>query len=1112
MSRSKKKPKFVNVAEGDGAKRLSMMLRNFCSGANEALKDDIDLYAYSIDSGEEVTNATLQELCQMIPNITRLDLSRCFQISDVGMWCIASHCSNSIQHLVLAGCDQLTHVGLRSLSLACSHLVTLDFTGCKLLDDVAMTTIATGAWQIKVLILEGCTRITDSGLAEVTKPMGKSLRVLNLNYCTKVGDFGSRGLLAVGAQCPHLRVLDLKGCRRVEDAGLKAIAHGCRLLESLKLSGCATATGPAFRAIFENLSNLQILVLDNCSLLQDRDMKTCFDAVDTRNPELKECLTSLDISGCERISDEGVYAICKSLGKGLYQLNISGSNISDAAASIVASYCTRVRALDLSRCMNLTDETVHILARQVSALSSLKLDGTNSNRVTMRTVMSYVTPPAPPPEQLLQQQGLKRGRSKLLPHVPGSRAMSPGKSTTTQLPRPGSEGGGSGGGSPSRASSPAQKPRTGRQIGSPPPIPMRTLTDMYASTGSGTGGGGESEQMQSQSQPQTPGFTRPSTSSGSGLPLPLPPITKELEFTELATDWFGYKPKKGFHDLIKYRENFKLHTACALKIQCMIRKKIAYRKYRVRRLWWLVNKIIPLFQAQVRGFFQRRIYRQVKLMWLRNRCAVKIQCCFRRYVQVYKADRRKRARNFAAFKQKMASIIQRTYIGWKARRRVRALRNDFANARLLQAKRRARLEQAANEIQRLFRGYVARIWRDAQLIERLRRKRRLALEDRMRRLIQRVMRGKAGRIKTQRRRDYLRRKELEWYSAWTIERVYRGHVGRLIAAEERRLRELRRRNAAAVQIQRMFRGYRGRILAAIAAALTELRRKLNMAAVEIQRYARGYNSRRHAKHYREKVEREKLQLRSSTNIQRVFRGHKGREAREIELALREAEKHLAPLYSFIKTKEEEAVKLQRLLNRLGDQVDRLEKGVFEGNRELEHAIHTTNKYTDCARINGMPQRYLTKYLRTRLADHIEHEEKMFKVKTYEQSVEKIKMRNLQEKISTARRELVPLTTGLIVRTKKERSKRLRDRVRLVRRSVTAIQRLWRKALVLWAFYDPVRDYWIECVDEEQGDVPYYYNTWSKETVWKMPRAYRLFHHWKFRDAPSLLEGVVEEEE
>jgi hypothetical protein len=40
--------------------------------------------------------------------------------------------------------------------------------------------------------------------------------------------------------------------------------------------------------------------------------------------------------------------------------------------------------------------------------------------------------------------------------------------------------------------------------------------------------------------------------------------------------------------------------------------------------------------------------------------------------------------------------------------------------------------------------------------------------------------------------------------------------------------------------------------------------------------------------------------------------------------------------------------------------------------------------------------------------------------------------------------------------------------------------------------NPVRDYWIECVDEEQSSQPYYYNTASGETAWKMPLAYKYF--------------------
>ncbi len=106
---------------------------------------------------------------------------------------------------------------------------------------------------------------------------------------------------------------------------------------------------------------------------------------------------------------------------------------------------------------------------------------------------------------------------------------------------------------------------------------------------------------------------------------------------------------------------------------------------------------------------------------------------------------------------------------------------------------------------------------------------------------------------------------------------------------------------------------------------------------------------------------------------------------------------------------------------------------------------------------------------------------------------KVEMRYLQEKIAYARRELVPLTTGLIERAKKERTQKLRHHVRLVRKSASQIQKLWRGALVRMAYLDPGRGYWIECEDEEQGDAPYYYNTYTEKTAWKMPPAYRYFH-------------------
>ena len=118
-------------------------------------------------------------------------------------------------------------------------------------------------------------------------------------------------------------------------------------------------------------------------------------------------------------------------------------------------------------------------------------------------------------------------------------------------------------------------------------------------------------------------------------------------------------------------------------------------------------------------------------------------------------------------------------------------------------------------------------------------------------------------------------------------------------------------------------------------------------------------------------------------------------------------------------------------------------------------------------------------------------------------------RGLERHIRAARRELFPLTAGMVSEVKKNRGKRLREKVRLERRSCSTIQALWRRALVRVAYTDPLRDYWIECYDEDQGPDVYYYNTWSQETSWKVPSAVKYFHRKRDSDM-ALLEGTPEE--
>jgi len=70
---------------------------------------------------------------------------------------------------------------------------------------------------------------------------------------------------------------------------------------------------------------------------------------------------------------------------------------------------------------------------------------------------------------------------------------------------------------------------------------------------------------------------------------------------------------------------------------------------------------------------------------------------------------------------------------------------------------------------------------------------------------------------------------------------------------------------------------------------------------------------------------------------------------------------------------ESAKALSRQVRILEENEARMNENLFAIERELAQCSITTGKYSDSSRINGTPQRFLTKFLAVRLKDLLEHE-------------------------------------------------------------------------------------------------------------------------------------------
>jgi hypothetical protein len=123
-------------------------------------------------------------------------------------------------------------------------------------------------------------------------------------------------LRALGASCPRLETLSLRGCAAVTDLGLEAAAAGCPALERLDAAHCAQLSDDGLAAAAAaGLARLRLLSLAHCPLVAEPGLA----AVAARCRRLGH----LDVSGCPRVTDGALRALLRGCA-GLFHLGVRG--------------------------------------------------------------------------------------------------------------------------------------------------------------------------------------------------------------------------------------------------------------------------------------------------------------------------------------------------------------------------------------------------------------------------------------------------------------------------------------------------------------------------------------------------------------------------------------------------------------------------------------------------------------------------------------------------------------------------------------------------------------------------------------------------------------------
>lgn len=214
-------------------------------------------------------------------------------VTDQGICSIAAKCMD-LREVYLRRRNGLGNAGLTALMKSCPNIVHLDLGFCHRITDQALEAIG-AAGYLEVLILHGCTLITDRGLASLAAgSTARSLKRLELCQCDRITDLG----VSLLQQLSYLKVLNLAECGpRITDAGcvalkgistlesinlswlsnisdvsLLAIVRHCQNLKEINITGCESVTGDGVRS-FSQHTSLQAIILNACYNIHIEDIE-----------------------------------------------------------------------------------------------------------------------------------------------------------------------------------------------------------------------------------------------------------------------------------------------------------------------------------------------------------------------------------------------------------------------------------------------------------------------------------------------------------------------------------------------------------------------------------------------------------------------------------------------------------------------------------------------------------------------------------------------------------------------------------------------------------------------------------------------------------------------
>jgi F-box/leucine-rich repeat protein 14 len=318
---------------------------------------------------------SLRDVVHGVPNVERLNLSGCYNVTDIGLAHAFASPLPTLTQLDLSLCKQVTDSSLGRIAQHLRNLETLELGGCCHVTNTGLLLIAWGLRKLRRLNLRSCWHVSDQGIGHLA---GRGLQDDSdiddddavVSMAAAVTHSFAPPLPEEGQGTRNLEYLGLQDCQRLTDESLRYIAAGLPKLKTINLSFCVSITDSGLRHLAK-MSSLRELNLRACDNVTDSGLAHLSEGLSGSGGS---CLTSLDVSFCDKIGDVALNHVAQGLFR-LKTLSLSACRISDDGLAQIASSLPELEVLHIGQCNKVTDKGLLRIAENLKQLRAIDLYG-----------------------------------------------------------------------------------------------------------------------------------------------------------------------------------------------------------------------------------------------------------------------------------------------------------------------------------------------------------------------------------------------------------------------------------------------------------------------------------------------------------------------------------------------------------------------------------------------------------------------------------------------------------------------------------------------------------------------------------------------------------------